>query len=1019
MALSEEYIRKIDFLENNLTKRMYEKMQAVQFRAFFTYDRLTLDEAKSQAAELVPNGTKWGKKWQYGWFFADVNVPVCNRKILFMADLGECLVFVNDNVMGALDKEHTAIDLSDFSGQTVQIAMEVYAGHDGGAEQPLRKMVLPGDTLDFPDDVYQKTVTDGTIGAFNENVFMLWMDIKTLYDLRNNLDKNSLRTAKIDKALEKMCNVIDIELSDDEFFEDVSAAREKLKPVLECKNSETTPTIYAIGHSHLDLQWLWTIEETRRKIARTLGNQMQLIKKYEDYKYIQTQPWLLDILKNEYPKLYSEVKTAVKNGQIIVEGGMWVEADANIPSGESLIRQFIYGKKFIKDEFDQNSEILWLPDVFGLSASLPQIMKGCGIKYFMHCKITWPYNGGDPFPRTNFVWRGIDGSGILSHVTYEYATEMTPSKVFEKWNMNNGKAGVPAHMLPFGHGDGGGGATEIHLEYMEREKDLEGMPKVICESPNKFFEFVENECETENEYTGELYYAAHRGTYTSQAYTKKNNRKCEMALREAELWSSLCGNDSYDKAVLDDLWKKVLFNQFHDIIPGSSITKVYDIANNDYEFVLSGAEKMLRDAIGENCGADEEYITAYNSLSWDRKALVELPSGYGKIFELDGKEIKTQKVDDKVCAIVSLPSVGYKSFRVEKGVYDDAVQVNNELSLENELIKAVFNNCGELVSVKDKKNNTEYLSGASNKFRMYRDMPLFFDAWDIDSFYEKEEVKITGDAKIEVEYCGELLKSLKITKAVGKSKLVQRVVLRAGSRQLDFETEIDWQETHKLLKVDMNTNIHTNELVSEIQFGHIKRPNHKNHRYDADRFEVCQHKWSALSESNRCVALLNDCKYGISADGGRMSLTLLKSAAAPDPHADKGIQTFTYSLLVSDKGICQSDVVRRAYELNCPACISAGNKGEKSFVGIDNSAVILDTIKYAEDSSGDLVVRLYESQGSFAKTKINFGFDVKEAYLTNMIEDKLENADLKNNEISITLNAFEVKTLRIKAKDIK
>ena len=1016
MALNEEYIRKIEFLQGSLTKRMYEKLQSVQFRAFFTYDRLTFDDAKTQTAEPIQSGTAWGKKWQYGWFFAEVNVPKNDKKVLFMADLGEGLVFVNDKVIGALDKEHTAIDLSEFSGQTAKIAMEVYAGHSGDELPPCTRAALPGDELDFPDEIYQRTVKDGSIGIFNEDVFMLWMDINTLYDLRNNLDKNSLRLAKIDKALEKACNIIDIELPDDEFFESVLSAREVLKPVLACKNSETTPTIYAIGHSHLDLQWLWTLEETRRKIARTVGNQMQIIRKYDDYKYIQTQPWLLDILKNEYPDLYFDVKAAVKDGKIIVEGGMWVEADVNIPSGESLIRQFIYGKKFIKDEFGVDSEMLWLPDVFGLSASLPQIMKGCSIKYFMNAKITWQYNGGDPFPHTNFIWRGTDGSGILSHVTQEYATEMTPSKVFEKWNMNNEKDDVPAHMLPFGHGDGGGGATEIHLEYLEREKDLEGMPKVICESPNRFFEFVENECEVNKEYTGELYYAAHRGSYTSQANTKKNNRKCEMALRETELWSALCGNDEYDKAALDGLWKKVLFNQFHDIIPGTAITKVYEIADKDYEFVLSGAEKMLQGAIGEKPGADDGYITVYNSLSWERKALVELPNGYSKIFDLDGKEIKAQKIGDKACAIVSLPSVGYKSFRVEKGFNGDSLQKGNELCLENEHIKAVFNSSGELVSVKDKKTDTEYLSGASNRFRVYRDAPTFFDAWDIDSFYEKEEVPIGSAAEICVENTGELISTLRITRNIGKSKLTQRVSLRADSRQLDFETEIDWQETHKLLKVDMNTNIHTDELISEIQFGHIKRPNHKNRKYDADRFEVCQHKWSALSESGRCVAILNDCKYAISADGGRMSLTLLKSAAAPDPHADKGLHKFTYSLFVSDNGVCQSDVVRRAYELNCPVCVSGRNKGEKSFVSVDNPGVILDTVKYAEDGSKDLIVRLYESRGSFAKTKISFGFDIKEAYITNMIEENLENVNAENNEIAVALNAFEVKTIKIKVR---
>lgn len=341
---------------------------------------------------------------------------------------------------------------------------------------------------------------------------------------------------------------------------------------------------------------------------------------------------------------------------------------------------------------------------------------------------------------------------------------------------------------------------------------------------------------------------------------------------------------------------------------------------------------------------------------------------------------------------------------------------NDKLCLENNLIRAEFNSYGELISVKDKETGIEYLSGVSNKFRMYKDMPLFFDAWDIDSFYEKEEVKIGNNAKAMVESCGELISVLKITRSIGKSKIKQRVTLKKDSRQLDFETEIDWQETHKLLKVDMNTNIHTDELVSEIQFGYIKRPNHKSRNYDADRFEVCQHKWSALSESGRCVAILNDCKYGISADGGRMSLTLLKSAAAPDPHADKGVNKFTYSLLVSDKNVCQSDVVRRAYELNCPVYIGSGKKEERSYIKIDNSAAILDTVKYAEDGSGDLILRLYESRGALAQVNIRFGSDIKEACITNMLEEKIQQIKADNNTAFILLNAFEVKTLRIKIR---
>lgn len=1009
----EEYARKIEYYIDNIPKRIYKPVSEIEFEGFVTYERLSLKEAEKKERKPLAAGLVWGKKWEYGWFFTEITIPAeCKgEKVIFEAKQGECVVFVNGKIAGAFDKEHTHITLTDCAkgGERYEVAMEVYAGHDGlknTLEQEHSKLVLSEEDLkEFPDDVTQKTVKNGTVGIMYEEVFQLWMDINTLYDLRNNLDENSLRRAKTEKALAKMCDTVDIESSCAEFLKEVSAARKILGAELECKNGSTAPVVYAVGHSHLDLEWLWTRNETRRKIARTLGNQLKLMREYDDYKYIQSQPWLLEIVKNEYPDLYEEVKGEVAAGKIIPEGGSWVEPDVNITSGESLIRQFMFGKKFIKDEFGKESEIFWLPDSFGMSGALPQILKGCGIKYFMNAKVMWQYNGGDEIPRSNFMWQGIDGSEILSNLTQEYATEMTPSKMFEKWNMNREKAEVPAVLVSYGHGDGGGGATRIHLEYLKRERDLEGMPKVIPESPNSFFEFLENECDIKERYVGEIYYAAHRGTYTTQAKTKMLNRRCEFALRNAEMWSALLKPDL--KGMTDEMWKTVLFNQFHDILPGTSITSVYEKTEEELSEVVSEAAKIADDALREAVDGNDEYITLVNSLSHNRKAYVTLPDGYTSL-----ENCETEKAGGKIIAVADVPACGLKSYRLGTKECAEAAKTE-DLVLENNLIRAEFNEKGALVSVVDKESGQEYLSGESNVFRMYQNKPAFFDAWDIDSFYGNLETELEDKADVKCEYKGKLESALTIKRKLNNSVLEQRAVLRYNSRSVDFETKIDWKETHKLLKVDFNTNIFTDKLISETQFGFVERPNHKTRPYDADRFEVCNHKWSALCEGNRGAAIINDCKYGISADGSRMGLTLLNAAAKPAFNADKGLHEFTYSFMVFNESLADSGVVEKAYELNCPIDVMRGYAKERSYFRLSEKNIVIDTVKPAEDGSGDITVRMYNTMNMSLKCRLECDFGVKSAVLTDMLEQNGTEAEICGNGVELEFRPFKVVTVKL------
>ncbi len=1022
MAITREYESKLNMFLETLPRRVTKHIGVLKFEGFLTYDKLSYEEAIAHERKPLDAGFRCGKKWEYLWIFATVTIPAeCEGKSVgFRANYREGIVFVNGKIHGAMDWSHRMIPLTECAktGETFQVAMEVYAGHDGDRpkifQQKHSAILLPGDNReDFGDNINQLVVSDGDFATFDNEIFALEMDITFVYDLYKSIpDRDSLRVAMLSKALKKVCDTVDIEAEDEEFYPMVAKAREILKPLLEAKNGSTVPTAYVISHSHLDLEWLWTRNETRRKTARTMGNQLKIMEHFPDSKYFQSQAWIFNSLKTEYPDFYEDVKKAVAQGKVVPEGGMWVESDVNIPCGESLIRQFLFGKRFYAEEFGINSELFWLPDSFGMTAALPQIMKKCGIKYFITCKLLWLFNDSEKFPHTNFMWKGHDGSEILSHLCGGYQFEMHPHSIYTQWNtLNHEKEEVPFILMPFGYGDGGGGAVRRHFEMAERGKNTEGMPNVVVSTPIEFMKKLESECEIKTTYVGEPYYPNHRGTYTSQAKTKNLNRRNEFALREAEMWSTLFGADT--KAQTDELWKIVLFDQFHDILPGSAITRTYEVAEAELTESLEKADAIALSALDNAVSSDNTSLTVANSLSWNRDDIITLPEGYTSLADKNGNAVETQLVDGKVYALVNAPSCGLKSYTLGKDDVKCVPLQTSELILENDLIKAQFNNKGELVSVIDKETDMEFLSDASNKFRMYQDLPIHADAWDIDSFYENLEVELCNDSVVTGTVKGDLISYLTIEKKIHNSKMTQKVFLEKGSKQIKFETEIDWNESHKLLKVDFNTNIHTENLISEIQHGYCSRPNHKSRPYDADRFEVCQHKWSALTEHNRGAAILNNNKYGISSDAGKMSLTLLKSAEDPARHADRGIQTFTYSFMPFTQNLFDSNVVTEAFELNRPVIVKTGYAEEKSMMSVDKKNIIIDTVKTAEDASGDIIVRLYESKNSFTPCKLDLGFDVKKAYVTNMLEENEKEIDVNNNSISLNFGVFEVITLRL------
>jgi alpha-mannosidase len=1025
MTLNPEWLHRVLNWRRELPKHFYTPLGVVEWSAYTTIGRLSpADAAKGNFAPM-PAGTPWGEKWDYGWFKGSLTLPAeaAGKRIVLRPELGgQTLVWADGRLLGCRDREHAEMTLAmrGVAGKKFDLLAECYAGHGDWVvgEGPVPHGV-PG-VPEPPEPIAQMGKT--TFGIWNDEFHQAWLDLETLYQTREDLDLDSLRVAEIDAGLKDFTLIADMELPFDEMLGTVRQARKRLKPLLECVNGSTAPTLYTIGHGHMDVAWLWRLRETEFKITGTIANQLELAAEYPEYKFIQSQPHLFWMIKTLYPDVYEEVKAAVRSGHIVPEGGMWVEADTNLSGGEALIRQFLYGKRFFRDEFGVECELLWLPDVFGYSGQMPQIMRGCGIQYFATQKIFWTYNGGDKFPHNLFTWRGIDGSEVLAHIFNDYNSMTDPKSLNRRWRERVQKDGLKGMVVAFGWGDGGGGPTRDHLEFLRRASDLEGAPRTRMASPIEFFKDAEQEGVPDEHYVGELYFQAHRGTYTSQAKTKRNNRKAELALREAEMWGAVAHalhKGVYPWQALEETWRTVLLHQFHDILPGSSIQAVYTEAEAAMGGAIENAEaaaQAARTALTEGSSA----VTAFNSLSWERKALVFLPSGATGLTGPDGQAAPVQVTPDgDIWAEVTVPSCGWATYHgaadvSNPTVEDGATASLNPPVLENGLLRLEFNERGELVSILDKELGRELAAGPGNAFRMYKDVPNWFDAWDIDSMAELQPVPLDAPATFELLAAGPLLAALRITRTLHESEMTQVVKLRRGSRRADFDTDIQWQERHKLLKVEFPVNIHADEGIHEIQFGHIRRPNHRSRPFDANRFEVCNHKWTALAEENRGCAVLNDSKYGVSVLGNNIALTLLKSALAPDPEADLGHQSFTYAFYAWKGSFADSDLVREGYDLNVPVSIVSGAGEQFSLLSMDAPNIVVEAVKAAEDRSGDLILRLYEAKRMATRCALKMGLPVYEAMACDMLEEPAGALPVDGGVIALNFRPFEVKTVRVK-----
>ncbi|MFF8532589.1 alpha-mannosidase [Streptomyces sp. NPDC015532] len=954
-------------------------------------------QALQASYEPFTTGTAWGKPWSTSWFRIEGRVPEewAGRLVEVVIDPG----FTGDGpgfqAEGLLydpagiplkgihpRNRHLTVGAPARGGEAVRLLLEAAANPAvlHGFE-PTRM----GDVLTAGDGpIYRFAAAD--LAVLDEDVWHLVLDTEVLSELMYELDPQRPRRHEILRALENMLDALDLH----DVSGTAAAARAELTEVLSRPASASAHRVSATGHAHIDSAWLWPLRETVRKASRTFANVTALALDYPELVFACSQAQQYAWVKEHQPHIWERIKEAVRRGNWAPVGSMWVESDANMPGGEALARQIVHGKRFFREELGVETEEIWLPDSFGYTAAFPQLAKLAGVRWFLTQKLSW--NQTNKMPHHTFWWEGIDGTRVFTHFppVDTYNSQFHGGELAHA-ERNFAEKGIATRSLvPFGWGDGGGGPTREMLEKARRLRSLEGSPTVRIEKPEAFFAAAEEEYGAHAPvWSGELYLELHRATYTTQAKTKQGNRRSEHALREAELWCATAAvrdaSYSYPYDALDRLWKTVLLHQFHDILPGSSIAWVHREARETYARVL----------------AELEEITA--------EAVRALGSGSPVVLNASPYE-RTEVVGD---ALVTVPGLGGAAVSTGPGPTVRAEHDDGVIVLENDRLRVRIDADGLLTSVQDLAHGREALCGPGNLLQLHPDHPNAWDAWDIDRHYRRTHTDLTSAESVELVESGPLRATVRVTRAFGSSRITQEIRLTAASRRLDIVTDVDWQESEKVLKAAFPLDVQAERSAAEIQFGHVHRPTHANTGWDAARFEICAHRWLRVAEESYGVAVLNDSTYGHDVTrtphtdglGTTVRLTLLRAPHSPDPETDLGTHRFTYALL---PGAGVGDAVAEGLALNLPLR-RAAEPAPEPLVSVDDPAVTVESVKLAEDRGGDVVVRLYESRGGRARVRVTAGFPLSRAEVTDLLERPLREAPPE-----IELRPFQILTLRLR-----
>jgi len=824
----------------------------------------------------------------------------------------------------------------------------------------------------------------------------------------------------------------------------VQSATHVLKAGIEKSGAPLEVVIHATGHAHIDIAWLWTLGQTRRKTERTFHNAIRLMEQFPDYHFTQSQPQLYQFIKEDQPELFNAIKQKIQEGRWEPIGGMWVEADCNLSGAESLARQFLLGRTFFRQHFGKDTEtpVLWLPDVFGYAWALPQLIQQAGLKYFMTIKIGWSqYNR---LPYDTFMWQGIDGTQILTHFSTvkefgsEYAStynSMANAKeALGTWQNFQQKELQKDLLMAYGFGDGGGGPTREMLENIAVMKHFPGLPQVKQSSAKNFFEAIAplTESKMMPVWNGELYLEYHRGTYTTQARNKRANRKSEFLMHDAEFiatYASLLTGYQYPITEFQNAWRTVCLNQFHDIIPGSSIGPVYEESQQQYAQLTQDVTRLRDEALQVMADQLDADVIIVNATSFTQRGVVFLPGDSSwQRFTRDGELIPVQQADSGLWvdagemapySVISLRAT------VDSRPSTTVHGPSSTVLLENDFLLVEFNIEGDITRIFDKQANREVLAPNSiaNQIQAFEDRPKSWDAWDIEIFYDDKMWLAEPASSIRIIEYGELRQAIEVKRRILNSEYIQRISLNHNSPRLDFDTHIDWKDRHTMLKVAFPVEVLAPQATYEIQWGNVQRPTHRNTSWDWARFETCAQKWVDLSEGNYGVSLLNDCKYGHDIHDNVMRITLLRSPTMPDPMADFGEHDFKYSLY-PHSGSWNEETQREAYLLNDPIIVYQ-RKDERrnkslisnlqSLVSVSSPNAIIETIKRAEDGDG-IIVRLYESQRKRGPVQCQFGRAVESAWTTNLLEDNESALSVDQDSVQLNLRPYQIVTLRVKFK---
>ena len=929
------------------------------------------DASKEPWTSFDTVNDRWYGPDKHYWFRTTITIPESfDGKNLWMrvhAGLDEWddgrnpqfLLFANGEVIQGMDINHREVLVRENAkaGEKIQLDLQSYTGtlhsefrlladleeHDAKIEEIYYDLIVPMQGLNRMDE-----------------------DNKTRLDLETALT-NTINLLDLRKPYSK------------EFYASIEEAEKCIQEeIYEKMGGWDEVVATCIGHTHIDVAWLWTIDQVRQKSCRSFATVLKLMDEYPNYHFMSSQPKLYSFVKERHPEVYEKIRQRVKEGRWEPEGGMWVEADCNLTSGESLVRQFLFGKRFFKEEFGVDNKILWLPDVFGYSAAMPQILKKCGIDYFMTTKLAW--NEFNKVPYDTMNWEGIDGSKVFTHMITTlgvgqpetsffttYNGMLHPDAIMGGWDRYQNKDINNDILISYGYGDGGGGPTRTMLETSKRmEKGIKGVPKVRQAFARTYFDELHEKVKDSKRlptWIGELYFEFHRGTYTSMARNKRGNRKSEYAMMELELLSVLAekAGKAYPTEELNRMWEMILTNQFHDILPGSSIHEVYEQTKKEYAEIAETSAKLIGERLDALCAKKDESVTVWNTLGHRRNDIVELGTNSAEALT-DGTNVYPvqQTKDGAVIYAENLPSKGYQVLRPVSG----------------SVVKTPF-----------------AIAEAGEGYTL--ETPFYTIAIDAN-----------GEFTLEIE------------REVMDTVIRQQIHFYAKDRRIDFETYVDWKFAEHVLKVHFPVDVHSDEATYDIQFGNVTRKLHTNTSWDQAKFEVCGHKWADLSEGSYGVSLMNDCKYGYSMKDRVMTQTLIKSGTEPNLTADQEEHSFTYSLYPHAGTWREAGTVQEALNLNVPAkaVFGAAEKDRMEFLSADKRNVVLETVKKAEDGDG-MIVRLYEVENARTKVTLHCAESILSAEETNLLEQPADGAiDVKENEISLTIKPYEIRTIRIRTE---